>query len=197
MSIRKLLLLAGMALVAVAVAAPVAAQANPKWFNAETEEFFAEEVHTELHAVGELTLTSGNLVVGPCSVTAIGLAENNNAMASGTITNVTGAKECPTNRAGCTATPTYEGLPWEVTGTTKITGSGSGVEIKGISLSTHFDGTCELPVTTIVTTGTATPINCVPECLTFDTHADDLTALGFVPADLGGTFTFTNPLAMK
>jgi len=199
MFIKRILLLTGMALAAVALSVPAMASADPKWYSDETGEFVPEGFHAELHAVGELTFDApGGIKVGPCEVTVGGLAVNENAMASGTVTNPIVSQECETNAEGCTAKPTLLNAPWDVTGNTTTTGS-PGVEFKGITATIHFIGTCPVPLTTISFKGTATALNCVPECMTFEGHQDDLALeapFPALPVDITGTLYLTQPMTL-
>lgn len=179
MSIKKILLLVSMALAAVALAAPSAAQADPRWFDEETEAFVPEGFHANLHAEGELIFRFSNgIVIGPCQATIGGLAINENEMASGAVTNATTQQHCPTPAPSCQATPTLEdeSLPWEVTGTTELTGFGEGLEIKGVTFTIDFNQQCQafgFPPQ-IAIAGTATAITSVPFWLNFEVHNDKL-----------------------
>lgn len=202
MSIRKILLLASMTLATVAFAVPSAAQADIRWYNSELEEFIPEEFHAELHAEGELTIKvpATGFSVGPCKVTFMGLAVNENAMASGTVTNVEAEPNCPTSvHKDCKASLTAAETPWEVTSRTKITEVSQGLEIKGVKITTSFNQKCqELGVPPQVSVaGTATPINCMPNCLFFTPHKDDMTLVGAgFAVDIEGLLTLTEPIVL-
>jgi hypothetical protein len=177
MTIKKMLLLASMALAAVAFAAPAAAQASPEWLlNGAT--LNGEE---EFHIEGELSsnVIGSAVVSGPCEVTFTGTAKNVNGMADGAVEAGTISKTCSVAQIpGCSFEPTLnnlgEGNKWPLTGTT-VTGVNA-VEIQSASFTNHYNATCVaagLPAT-VTATGTATGIVAGSECLSFEGHNDDL-----------------------
>lgn len=173
MTFKKIMLLASMAIAAVAFAAPAAQADAPEWFHGDTPVGGEAEAEA-LHVVGELSsrLTVGTLVSGPCEVTFEGEAWNENGMAEGIITGGNIEHTCETSTAGCTITPTLQEFPWTLTGTT-VTGE-PGVEIVGAQFENHYLGSCPVPVTTIMATGTATGIVDDEGCLSMEGHTDDM-----------------------
>jgi len=125
-AMKRLLLLVGVALVAVAFAAPAAAQAEePFWYlvegeeegekvaESETEEG-PEAESAELEAPNEFTLTFSNgFAVGPCGFSRKLTLWNTETGGQTSTTAFNFAAPCNTSMAGCKATLALsEGLPW-------------------------------------------------------------------------------------
>lgn len=202
MSIKKMLLLVVMALAAVAFAVPSTAQADPKWFVEDPEAVeVPENVKKEVHLTGDLEMIfpSTGFRVEACEYTFFGFAVNENAMASGTVDAETRTELCSTSVPGCAATLTFEGLPWEMTGTTS--GENSMLEIKGLTITAHFGKACQLAgmPATVSIAGSITGQLCMAECLVFDTHADKLKLEAPLPelsVDVSGTLTISHLLTL-
>jgi hypothetical protein len=201
MPIKKILLLACLALTTAAFAAPGLAQADPDWYY--EGELVEEKIHKELHITGPVGLTiAGSIVKGePCEMTLIGVAYNENAMADGLITNAeTVNATCPTNLPGCSSTVTFENLPWRVTGVTELTKEQFGLEILETTFTLDFDANCQklgVPAK-ISVAGAITPITCVPGCFNLEGHKDDLvTEPGGKLVDLTGNLKLEGPLTLE
>jgi len=173
MRLKKMLLLVAMALGAVAVAAPAAQGEAPEWYHGPNK-LVGEE---DLHVVGEFESTTGSgFFIGPCGVTYEGTASNVNGMASGSITGgdiLNASNTCPTNIATCSIVPTLEGFPWSLTGTTVT--EAPGVEINGVRMTIHYEGTnCPVPLPTLTAAGSTTGIVEEGGCLLLEEHLDDV-----------------------
>jgi len=200
MSIRKILLLASAVLALAALSTPGLAQADPRWREAIEGPPIKEGEHRELHLEGEIGIDFlGTATMPKCAITFGGLAVNENKMAEGLITNLASGA-CPTILPNCTFEPTIGAQNWPVTGTTKITGSQTGLEIKEMTIVLDFSPGCAafgLPAQESIA-GTATPTSCVPECLNFEEHKDDLKLekIG-TSVNLTGFLTMTPPLVLE
>lgn len=180
MRLRKMVLVAGMAMAAVAMAAPAARGDAPEWYH-EGVPIGGPGESEALHVIGELSSNPHTgpvptFVSGPCEVTFAGEAWNANGMAEGVITGGTIQHICDTSVEKCKFTPTLQNFPWTLTGTT-VTGE-PGVEIAGAQFENHYineaAGACPLPVLTIKVPGTATGIVDENGCLSFAGHTDDM-----------------------
>jgi hypothetical protein len=198
MGLKRIVLLANLALAVVAFAAPTAEGEVVEWIkDGGTVGGFEE-----LHMVGTLASTMTGPAPGPCAVTFTGSAFNINEMAAGTIASGTTQLTCTTSRSGCFVKPTLEGFPWNLTAVT-VTGK-AGIEITGIKLTTHFEevaaGNCGIAPLTLTTQGTATGIVQTPTSITLESHMDDVVLktppLPEVPADLRGELEATAPLTL-
>jgi len=206
---KKTMLLAGMALAAIAFAAPTA-QAEPVewWIHTESGEETLEGTE-ELHAEGALTLDvilspSFTYVLGPCNYTFEGVAENVEGMASGAVTrgNISGFP-CNSNVPGCTVkNASLSNFNWPLTATT----SGSDiVDIEGFTFTNIFNGCSafdflgEFNVAGTVTGEATTEPNAQGEsCINLNSHVDHMTVEGSnVPVDVTGEICIANPLTLK
>jgi hypothetical protein len=194
---KKILLLASMALALVAFAAPAAQAMAPEWYS----EGNTLNEPAEFHIEGELSsvVPATGLTSGPCEVTFTGTAFNENGMAGGAVEAIEIQEECETNAPNCTVTPTVN-IPeggWKLTGIT-VTGT-TGVEIQGATFTNDYMGSCPLAqasaagtVTGIVTNGGST--------ISFEGHADDLKLEPPLPGlavDLEGVLHITSPLTLN
>jgi len=176
MLLRKMLLLAGTALAAIAFAVPAAAQAEaPEWLTEPGGATLLGEA--QLHMAGELSWKSGALTSGPCAVTFEGVAKNEKEMAAGQLESGESLSHpCPTNLPGCTVTPDFANFNWAITGVT-VTGE-LGLEIRSVTSTATYPAFCQstygLPKE-VSTTGTATGlVEANEECISFEGHQDDL-----------------------
>lgn len=202
MTIKRTLLLAGMALAAVAFAAPAGASAHaPEWY---IHTMFGEEKlpgFAELHVEGNQSskiVGGGMLITGPCEITLEGTVTNEAGMAGGSIIKGKPQEECETSVAGCTVTPKLANFPWKITGVT-VTGT-TGAEVNGITLTNQYMGTCPVPAQTINAAGTATGIVNSPSTTTFENHPDDLFLEPPLPTlrlDILGEVEIAAPLTLK
>jgi len=201
MSFKKIMLLASMAMAAVAFAAPAAQATAPEWYHGGVKVGGQANAKT-LHVTGSLSseVVGTGFESGPCEVTFSGLAWNENNMADGEITGGSfHTHTCETNVEGCTITPTLQNFPWNITGVTITPGAtppakaGSGIEIQGAQFENHYiGGTCPVPVSTIMATGTATAYvdTNSNKCLDFENHIDGMQTHAPLPTltvDIRGT----------
>ena len=103
MTLKKMLLLASMALTALAFAAP-AAQAAPFWYT-DPGDVKVGDVNNQdhVHLTGSISYTTGGFQSGPCAVTANITIWNSATMGEGTVTDFNAFGPCPTtaSAAGC------------------------------------------------------------------------------------------------
>lgn len=178
MKIRKILLLASMALAAVALAAP-AAQANDTW-TTDGEPIPGEGNPTTVEVNGELSSTVLGVTTGPAVVHGHGDIWNGENMGEGKITKftITGSLSVSPLPHPCTATGTAN-VPWSVTATTGV------VDINA-HFTNHYNATCQafgLPATATAH-GTATG-TVEGNCLNF-VNAGDMTTSGGQAVKLNG-----------
>jgi len=178
MTMKKMLLLAGMALAAIAFAAPAAQAHAPEWYihtESGEETLIGEQ---EFTAVGEISWQRGGspLTEGPCEIEFTGRASNEAGMAAGQIEAAKVLKTpCPTNLPGCTVNPDISNFNWPIIGVT-VTGE-PGLEIRGMTLTNTFATFCQTQYGVpkeLSVTGTITGIVEGTECLTLEGHRDDL-----------------------
>lgn len=181
MKLKKIMLLVAISLAAVAMIAPEAQADAPEWYHGE-ETIAGEE---DLHLVGTLSTSISVFIAGGCEVTYEGTISNTEGMASGAITGGQIQHICPTSNPSCTITPTLQNFPWTLTGTT-VTGE-PGVEIVGAQFEIHYLGSCPLPVSTLMMTGTATGLVDENGCLSLEGHQDDIVSHAPLPTWLFDT----------
>jgi len=173
MTLKKIMLVAGMAMAAAAMSAPAAQAHAPQWYH-EGNVLGNQGNGKALHVQGELasTVIGGGMITGPCEVTFEGEAWNENGMADGVITGGEIQEECETSVEGCTVRPTLLNFPWDLTGITVT--EQTGLEITTVEFENHYIGGCPVPVTTFVATGTVTGIvdGSDPRCIDFENHTD-------------------------
>jgi hypothetical protein len=121
MTMKKMLLLASMALAAIAFAAPAAAQANLQWYTESPEEVLEGEA--EFSATGSITneWLGGAFTTGPAAVDFSGNLYNEEGKGHGTITSGTiTTANIPTNLGPtCVATSgTIGSVDWTITTST-------------------------------------------------------------------------------
>jgi len=178
MTMKKMLLLAGMALAAVAFATPPAQAHAPEWYihTESGEETLAGEAEfTTFGEIGSQAVGSP-LTEGPCEIEFTGTASNEAGMAAGQIegANVL-STPCPTNLPGCTVNPDISNFNWPITGV-EITGE-PGLEIRNMTFTKTFATFCQTQYgipKEISVTGTITGIVEGADCLTLEGHQDDL-----------------------
>jgi hypothetical protein len=192
MTIKKLLLLASMALAVLAFAAP-AAQAE-SWYSDPGEvELGNEEEATPVTAAGELSLTANGFTTGPGVVHWSGSFWNDGSgHAKGVISSlqVTGELRIIPLVSSCTATMTAENLPWVITTTpSKV------VDLKHAQFTMHYNHVCQtlgFPAT-VTATGTATSVLNEAEEIEFNNAGDMTAAGGLVPVTLNGSMSISGP----
>jgi hypothetical protein len=175
MIIRKMPLLASMALAAIAFAVPAAQAAAPEWHTHPGNVTLAGE--KVFFASGEISsIGGGPLTNGPCELEFTGTAKNVTGMAAGQVEGAIVLKTpCPTNLPGCTVIPVFSNFNWPITGI-EVTGE-PGLQISGTTFTNKYSAFCQsqygIPKE-VSTTGTATTIVVGTECLSFEGHDDDL-----------------------
>jgi hypothetical protein len=157
--LKKMMLLAGMALALVAFAAPAIAQAD-EWVTDDTGDTIGNSTAEadEVEFTGSLASTSGPVQSGPCQVHALVDVWNEEGSATAEVTNFTITTHCPVTSPlpiippGCTlAKASSEGFPWH----THINNE-TGVAITGAHFKNTYAG-CSPPLPESVTAvGTAT-----------------------------------------
>jgi hypothetical protein len=192
MTIKKLLLLASMALAVVAFAAP-AAQAE-SWFSDPGEvELGNEENATPITVAGELSSTANKFTTGPAVVHGSGsLWNDGTGHAKGVITkfSITGELGVQGVPPSCEVTGTAEGLPWVVTTTT-----GKVIDIKGAKFTNHYNHACQtfgFPAT-VTAEGTATGVLNEAGAIVFNNAGDMTAAGGLVAVTLNGSVNVSGP----
>jgi len=208
--LKKMMLLAGMALAAIAFAAP-AAQAEPvEWYlhTGPGEEETLEGTE-EIHAEGALTshakiTPTFTFTTGPCNVTLEGTAENVEGMASGAITggSISGFP-CKTNLPGCTVKgASVSNFNWPLTATTN--GSDT-VDIENVTFTNVYNGCAAFGIPaessakgTVTGEATTEPNENGESCINLNSHVDDMVGEGSnAPVDITGEICITNPLTLK
>jgi len=176
MTMKKMLLLAGMALAAIAFAAPAAQAHAPEWYTDPGEvTLVGEQGFTGLGEISSQAVGSP-LTNGPCEIEFEGTAKNEAGMAAGQIegANVL-STPCPTNLPGCTVNPDISNFNWPITGAT-VTGE-PGLEIKNTTFTNTFATFCQTQYgipKELSATGTGTGILVSDQCISFEEHLDDL-----------------------
>jgi hypothetical protein len=206
MTMKKMLLLAGMALAAIAFAAPAAQAEGPSWYShaSGSDVLLEEPEEFAMHGTFSSQGVGSGLVTGPCTVEFEGTAFNENGMAGGNVEVARIQEECGTNLPNCRVKPTLNqgSLPWDLTGVT-ITGQ-QGAEITTPTFTNHYTAGCAafgLP-TEISADGITTGILTSASCLTFNEHLDDMfIEVGGVTTatrlDLLGNGCIESPLTLK
>lgn len=197
MTIKKMLLLASMALAVVAFAAPAAAQANANWITGGNP-IGDEDDPTTVSVHGELASKVGNFTTGPAVVHGHGLLWNSAAsgMGEGEITSFTITGELPVQGQPdprCQATGTTAELPWPVTATTP-TEAGKPYEV---DIDAHFtndyNSFCQALGFPATATAAGTAVGTVSgNCLNFNSSGNMKTVPGGAPVALTGSVCITD-----
>jgi hypothetical protein len=142
MTMKKMLLLASMALAAIAFAAPAAAQANLQWYVESPEEVLEGEA--EFSATGVITneALGGVFSTGPAAVDFSGVLYNEEGKGHGTITQgtITGTN-IPTNLGPTcvvTAATIASGIDWTITTST----TDPEITIDNATFLNHYSSGC-------------------------------------------------------
>jgi hypothetical protein len=156
MTVKRMLLLASMAVAALGLAALPAltgASGTERWWKDDqqpenTYPLTASE--KQVKPKGELSITQGGKKFGPCVEYEFqGKIWNEiGGMGEGTLQTVTGPKKnCVTSIGGCTILEsTTEGLPWSLTLT-----AAKLVKFSGIKIQLHLSPGCPAPLTVTAT----------------------------------------------
>jgi len=183
MTIKKMLMLLGMALAAVAFAAPAMAQADV-WVTDGGEVGESTETADEVTFSGSLTATAGPLHFGPCNVESNVDAWNEEGEATGEATNLTIKTPCPVSlTVGGTPIVVCEivqagpqtAFPWHVDVATNEIGAGTDVAITGASFFNITKGCPEGVPGAVAAKGTATgdwDNTAGAGCITFNNDGD-------------------------
>jgi len=201
MTMKKMLPFAGMALVAIAFAAPAAQAHAPEWYihtESGEETLAGEQVFTGL---GEISwqVAGSPLTMGPCEIEFEGTAKNEAGMAAGQIegANVL-ATPCPTNLPGCTVNPDISNFNWPITGET-VTGK-PGLAIRNATFTNTFATFCQTQYGVpkeLSVTGTFTSILVSDQCITFEEHLDDVFFENAAKEDTTTKFNFEGEICIE
>jgi hypothetical protein len=151
MTVKKVLLLTSMALVAIATTAPAMAQAEGYWWYDGEEEYYPTPgLEKEVKPFGELSLTVNGIEFGPCEKIELRGELWNELMGMGegeVLESLQNGKKCKTSLPGCTVEEsTLLGFPWLVTLKAE-----KKVLVSGIEVETHLSEKCNelygLPLT--------------------------------------------------
>src|SRR5689334_4324020 len=183
MTIKKILMLASMALAVVAFAA----QANDTW-TTDGEPIPGPLDPTTVVVHGELSSKVGNFTTGPAVVHGHGDIWNGEEMGEGQISNFTITGELavgPGLPSSCKATGTANNLPWSVTATTGV------VDISA-HFTNHYNAVCQSLGFPASATAHGTATGTVEgNCLKFN-NSGDMTTSGGAAVALTGKVCITD-----